>query len=34
VAARFPERVVVLDGGQERDVVAARVREELAVATG
>jgi dTMP kinase len=34
VAARFPERVVVLDGGQERDVIAARVREELAVATG
>jgi dTMP kinase len=34
VAARFPERVVMLDGGQERDVIAARVREELAVATG
>jgi dTMP kinase len=34
VAARFPERIVVLDGGQEREVVAARVREELAVATG
>jgi dTMP kinase len=30
VAARFPERVVVLDGGEERDVVAARIREELA----
>lgn len=30
VAERFPQRVVVLDGGQPRDEIAARVREELA----
>src|SRR5262249_36600098 len=33
VAARFPERIVVLDGGQDRELIAARIREELAVAT-
>ena len=34
VAARFPERIVVLDGAEPRDAIADRVREELAVATG
>ena len=30
VAARFPERVVVLDGGAPCEEIAARIREELA----
>ena len=34
VAARFPERIVVLDGAEPVEAVAARVREELAAATG
>jgi dTMP kinase len=34
VAARFPDRIVLLDGAQERDAIAARVQEELAAATG
>jgi len=31
VAARFPRRIVMLDGGEHRDSIAARVREELSV---
>jgi dTMP kinase len=31
VAERFPQRIVLLDGGEQRDAIAARVREELAV---
>jgi dTMP kinase len=33
VAARFADRIVLLDGAGPRDAVAARVREELAVGT-
>jgi dTMP kinase len=33
VAARFPERIVLLDGGDSRDSIAALVREQLAVRT-
>ena len=33
VAERFPHRIVLLDGGEQRDAIAARVREELAVGT-
>jgi len=33
VAARFPERIVLLDGGEPRDSIAALVREQLAVRT-
>jgi len=33
VAARFPARIVLLDGGEPRDSIAALVREQLAVRT-
>jgi len=33
VARRFPDRIVVIDGGEEREVIAAHVREQLAAAT-
>ena len=33
VAARFPDRIVLIDGAGERDAIASRIREELAVGT-
>ena len=33
VAERFAHRIVLLDGGEQRDAIAARVREQVAVGT-